>query len=103
MEASEKVSLGPAHADAATQTPSDVSKRQELESTLGFEPSEEPDQDEINAEITQGHWRCHLKRIVRLDRGARSDVEFYRDRRPKSASWNGIALSQPFASWEEST
>ena len=86
-----------------SQTQANVAKMRWLPSFLGFEPSEEPDQDELNAEITQGHWRCHLKRIVKLDRGARSDPEFYRDRRPINASWNGIALSRPYAQWEEST
>ena len=121
---SNDVSSGPAHAEAATQAEDDLSKTQEglsktqedlsqtqanvakkrwLPSFLGFEPSEEPDQDELNAEITQGHWRCHLKRIVKVDRGARSDPEFYRDRRPINASWNGVALSRPYAPWEEST
>lgn len=156
IEASDKLSSGPAHADAGTQTEKDLSetpedfseaqeclseteerssssspsrgyrsrirpiarryrprtppsvarerayraKKKELESLLGFELSEEPDQDELNAEITQGHWRCHLKRIVRLDRGPTSDLELYRDLRPLR---NGIALSRPFAPRQEST
>lgn len=123
-ELSNEVPIGPAHAEAATQTEEDLSETQKglsktqedlsqtqahvekkrwLESVLGFEPYEEPDQDELNAEITQGHWRCHLKRIVKVDRGGRSDPEVYRDRRPINASWNGVALSRPYAPWEEST
>lgn len=120
-----KVPSGATHADAATQTKEDLSETQEslsetredssgvqedqsqnqahvgkkrwLEEILGFEPSEEPDQDELNAEITQGHWRCHLKRIVRIDRGPRSPAEYYRDRRPLGGLVDGVALSRPFA------
>ncbi|MDI1487539.1 MAG: hypothetical protein OHK93_006809 [Ramalina farinacea] len=100
-----KVPSGATHADAATQTKEDLSETQEslsetredssgvqedqsqnqahvgkkrwLEEILGFEPSEEPDQDELNAEITQ--------------------AEYYRDRRPLGGLVDGVALSRPFA------
>jgi len=69
--------------------------------SLGFEPSDEFSDGESKAEITEGGWRCHLQRMVKIYDGGSDRINYFRDRNTKDGTRKSYTLSEHFSNVDE--